>query len=138
MNPSLQHSNDEEPSLLSGLRTSRPSGVHWEVSQLPESTPNAKPLSDDAIACACAQGDSTAIAELFDRYERTLARYVCRHVPSEADVEDIVQATFVNVVRGISRFDGRSLVSTWLLGIATNVIKHHLRSKVRRQRFERC
>ena len=138
MNSSLQHLNVDDPSPLSGLRTSRPPGVHWDVSQLPESTPKAKHRSDDAIACACAQGDSSAIAELFDRYERTLARFVCRHVPSEADVEDIVQATFVNVVRGISRFDGRSLVSTWLLGIAANVIKHHLRSKVRRQRFERC
>lgn len=138
MNPSLQHFNEHESPPPSAVRTSRPSEVQWDVIRMPESTPKVEPLSDDAIASACAQGDSSAIAELFDRYERALARFVCRQVPSEADVEDIVQATFVNVVRGISRFDGRSLVSTWLLGIAANVIKHHLRSKARRQRFERC
>lgn len=82
-------------------------------------------------------GDSTAVAALFDCHERTVTRFVCRRVPSEMDAEDIVQATFMHVLKGYSRFDGRSTVSTWLLGIAANVIKHHRRSRLRRQRFER-
>jgi len=93
--------------------------------------------SENTLTPAIANDDATAIATLFDRHERTVTRFVCRHVPSLEDVEDIVQATFVSALRGYSRFDGHSMVTTWLLGIAANVIKHHLRSKLRRQRLER-
>lgn len=127
-----QITNEHEAAPVSGVRVTPWAAIH------------ARPLldvhdtqsSDAAIAAACALGDMAAIAELFDRHAPTLTRFVYRHVPSKADVEDIVQATFVKVLRGISSFDGRSMVSTWLLGIAANVIKHHRRSKARRQRFE--
>jgi len=95
-------------------------------------------MSDEAIALACAHGDAAAIAELFDRHERTVSRFVYRMIAADDEVQDIVQATFVQVLQGISTFDGRSMVSTWLLGIAANLVRHHLRSKVRRRRFEQC
>ena len=97
-----------------------------------------EPMSDEAIALACASGDPAAIAELFDRHERTVSRFVYRLLPLDHEVQDIVQATFVEVLRGISRFDGRSKVSTWLLGIAANIVRHHLRARGRRRRFEHC
>jgi RNA polymerase sigma-70 factor (ECF subfamily) len=78
-----------------------------------------------------------AFAALFENYEQTLFRFVYRRVPCASDVEDIVQATFVRALRGCSSFDGRSTILTWLLGIAANVVRHHVRSKVRRQRLER-
>jgi len=59
-------------------------------------------------------------------------------IQNDDEVEDIVQATFVVVLRGRSTFDARSLVSTWLLGIACNIVRHHVRSKMRRRRFETC
>jgi RNA polymerase sigma-70 factor (ECF subfamily) len=39
----------------------------------------------------------------------------------------------MEVARGASRFDGRSAVCTWLLGIATNAVRHHFRSASRRR-----
>jgi len=82
-----------------------------------------------------AEGGS--FADWFSRHERTLTRFIYRQVPCTMDVEDILQVTFVRAMRGYARFDGRSAISTWLLGIAANVIRHHVRSKARRQRLER-
>ncbi|MEJ7733328.1 MAG: RNA polymerase sigma factor [Polyangiaceae bacterium] len=89
--------------------------------------------SDDAVAFACTSGDAAAVAELFDRFHARISRYLARSIGDCADVDDLLQATFLEVARGRSRFDGRSMVSTWLLGIATNVLRHHLRSLSRRR-----
>jgi RNA polymerase sigma-70 factor, ECF subfamily len=91
------------------------------------------PWSDDAVAHACLSGDPAAVAELFDRFHLRVTRYLTRAIGNTADVEDLLQATFLEVARGASRFDGRSSVSTWLLGIATNALRHHLRSSSRRR-----
>ena len=89
--------------------------------------------SDEAVAHACVSGDPGAVAELFDRFHARVARFLSRAIGDCADVEDLMQATFLEIARGKSSFDGRSSVSTWLLGIATNIARHHLRSVARRR-----
>ena len=93
-----------------------------------------EPLSDEAVAYACATGDETAIATLFDRFGERVARYVWKLVDSN-DVDDIVQSTFLVIARCSAKYDGRAAVTTWLFGIATNVVRHHRRSTRRRQRL---
>jgi len=137
MNSGLsQIANEEEAVPVSGIRAAIPCLDPWDLTERQHLSYDYDSEGGAAVASAYAIGDTPAIAELFDRHAATVTRFVCRHVQSRADVEDIVQATFVKVVRGISSFDGRSMVSTWLLGIAANVIKHHQRSRARRQRFE--
>lgn len=92
-------------------------------------------LTDEAIARACGAGDAAAIGQLFDRFQRPVARYVHRSIGGGPDVEDLVQATFVEVARGGTIYDGRASVLTWLFAIATNVVRHHRRSKARRTRL---
>ncbi len=94
--------------------------------------------SDEAVAHACASRDPVAISELFDRFRPRVARYLSRAVGASAEVEDLVQITFLEVAQGKARFDGNSAVATWLLGIATNVARHHLRSRTRRFRLLRA
>lgn len=100
----------------------------------PAAQPDA-PLSDEAIARACAAGDATAIAELFDRFQSPVTRYVSRLVGGGADVEDLVQSTFLEIARGTAAYDGRASVRTWLFAIATNIVRHHRRSTARRFRL---
>ncbi len=92
-------------------------------------------LSDEAVALACGSGDPEAIAELYDRFERSVTRYVSRHLRDLSDCEDVVQATFVEIARGRARFQQHSSAKTWVFGIATNVIRHHLRSASRRRKL---
>ncbi len=137
MNSALsQITNEEEEAPVSGICAAIPCLEPSVLTHGQQLSYSYDSEADAALASACAVRDAPAIAELFDRHAATVTRFVCRHVQSRADVEDIVQATFVQVVRGISSFDGRSMASTWLLGIAANIIKHHRRSKARRQRFE--
>jgi RNA polymerase sigma-70 factor (ECF subfamily) len=49
------------------------------------------------------------------------------------DVDDLVQATFIDVYRGAATFCGRSAVVTWILGIAVNNVRRHIRSEIRRR-----
>jgi len=94
---------------------------------------DATVMSDEAIALACASGDPAAIGELFQRFRRPVARYIHRLVGGGPDVEDLVQATFMELARGRSNYDvDRARVSTWLFGIATNIVRHHRRAAGRR------
>src|SRR5205814_1678289 len=51
-----------------------------------------------------------------------------------ADLDDLVQAVFMEVARAARRFNGRSTPRTWIFGIAVNVARHHVRGAVRRRR----
>jgi RNA polymerase sigma-70 factor (ECF subfamily) len=90
-------------------------------------------LSDETLVVRCAD-DNSALEELFrrhgDRVHRVLARlaHVERH-----DLEDLVQATFVGLRHSASRFDSRSAVTTWIIGIALNVARHAVRGQVRQR-----
>jgi len=93
-------------------------------------------LSDPALALACAGGDAAAIAALFDRFQRRVAGYVARLCGGGPDVEDLVQATFVEVARGAATYQAaRGGVATWLFSVATNVVRHHRRATSRRLRL---
>lgn len=89
--------------------------------------------SDEAVALACKSGDPEAVAELFDRFHERVTRYLSRVVSARADVEDLVQSTFLEIAKGNAHFSGRSSVRSWLFGIATNVARHHFRSQTRRK-----
>lgn len=89
--------------------------------------------SDEAVALACRSGDPEAVAELFDRFHEQVTRYLSRIVSASADVEDLVQTTFLEIAKGNAHFRGRSSVRSWLFGIATNVVRHHFRAQTRRK-----
>jgi RNA polymerase sigma-70 factor (ECF subfamily) len=89
--------------------------------------------SDEAVALACKSGDPEAVAELFDRFHERVMRYLSRVVSASADVEDLVQTTFLEIAKGNAHFSGRSSVRSWLFGIATNVARHHFRAQTRRK-----
>ena len=106
-----------------------------KVLRLPRRPGPEPDLSDEALAAAAATGDRAAVGALFDRFQPLVTRYLARVIGGGPEVEDLVQATFVVVAKGRSSFDGRSKASTWLLGIATNVARHHRRAIRRRHRL---
>lgn len=92
-------------------------------------------LSDESLALACAAGDPAALAELFDRHQPAVTRYLSQLVRTPADVEDLLQTTFLQVAKGGAVYQARASVRSWLLGIATNMVRHHLRARARRSRL---
>jgi RNA polymerase sigma-70 factor (ECF subfamily) len=68
-------------------------------------------------------GDEGAFAELVSRYNSSLLRVARLFVPTAALAEDVVQETWLGVVKGIDRFEGRSSLKTWIFRILTNTAK---------------
>lgn len=91
-------------------------------------------MSDEALLAACAVGDAPALGALFDRHRAAVHRYISRLAGTGArDIDDLVQQTFVAVPRTAPKFGGRSSVRTWIFGIASNVVRHHVRAEIRRR-----
>ena len=65
-------------------------------------------------------GDEEAFVTLLSRYQGSMLRLARSMVASEAIAEEVVQDTWLGVVRGIERFEGRSSFRTWLFAILVN------------------
>jgi RNA polymerase sigma-70 factor, ECF subfamily len=79
------------------------------------------PPDDDAELVARLQaGDERAFVTLVERYHTPLLRLASTFVPNAAVAEEVVQDTWLGVVRGIDRFEGRSSLKTWLFRILVN------------------
>ncbi len=65
-------------------------------------------------------GDEVAFVQLVERYQGRLLRLARSLVPSSAVAEEVVQDTWMAVVKGIERFEGRSSLKTWLFHILVN------------------
>ena len=78
------------------------------------------------------RGDKVAFEMLFTKYQRRVSRLVARFVRSEAEVEDIVQESFIKAYRALASFRGDSAFYTWLYRIAVNTAKNHLVSASKR------
>jgi RNA polymerase sigma-70 factor (ECF subfamily) len=65
-------------------------------------------------------GDEEAFVMLVGRYQQPMLRLARSMVPSQAVAEEAVQDTWMGVVRGIKRFEGRSSFKTWLFRILVN------------------
>jgi len=65
-------------------------------------------------------GDETAFVELVRRYQPRLLRVAEATVHSRAVAEEVCQETWLAVVRGLGRFEGRSSFRTWLFHILVN------------------
>jgi RNA polymerase sigma-70 factor (ECF subfamily) len=69
------------------------------------------------------EGDESAFVELIDRYGATMLRVAQMYVRDRATAEEVVQETWLAVLNGIDRFEGRSSLKTWLFRILTNRAK---------------
>lgn len=68
-------------------------------------------------------GDEAAFTELVDAYGPMLMRLAVMHVPSRAVAEEVVQETWLAVLNGIDRFEGRSSLKTWITSILLNTAR---------------
>ena len=75
--------------------------------------------------------DEQAFEQLIRMYQAALLRVALMYVSSRAIAEDVVQETWVAVLNGIDRFEGRSSLRTWIFRIVAN------RAKTRGQREAR-
>jgi RNA polymerase sigma-70 factor (ECF subfamily) len=74
--------------------------------------------SDESLLERVAEGDRLAMRALYARHNLKVYRFVLRFVGDASKAEDVVSEVFFDVWRQAGRFEGRSQVTTWILGIA--------------------
>ncbi len=62
-------------------------------------------------------GDEAAFASLVDRHHNSLLRMAMAHVSDRSVAEEVVQDTWIGVLEGLDRFQGRSSLKTWIFSI---------------------
>ncbi len=77
-------------------------------------------MDDAALVERMRGGDEDAFAELVRRYQPRLLRLAESTVGSGAVAQEVTQDTWIAVMRGIDRFEGRSSFKTWLFRILMN------------------
>lgn len=69
---------------------------------------------------ALKSGDRSEFARMVELYSKQIYTLALRILGNQHDAEDVLQETFLKAYKGISAFEGRSSLSTWLYRIATN------------------
>jgi RNA polymerase sigma-70 factor, ECF subfamily len=81
------------------------------------SLPDAE-ISDRALVKSIVEGDKVALRALYLRYRVRIYRYAARLTGADLTAHEVVNDVFVAIWRDARRFEGKSLVSAWLQGIA--------------------
>lgn len=92
--------------------------------------------TDDELIAEIRQGKAEALETLVSRYETRVYNLSYKMLGNKQDAEDVLQDTFLNVVRSLDSFKSRSSFSTWLYRVATNAALTKLRQRSRRDKSE--
>jgi RNA polymerase sigma-70 factor, ECF subfamily len=88
-------------------------------------------VNEDQLITALKGQDPGAVQELVNAYGDRLLRSAFALCGNETDAQDIVQDTFLQAIRSVHRFQGRSTIYTWLHAILINLIRHYHRDRKR-------
>ncbi len=86
---------------------------------------------DDAVLRRLRDGDERVFSALVDRWSGLMLRLARSHVESRAIAEEVVQDAWLTVLRSLDRFEGRSSLRTWVLGIVVNLARSRARAERR-------
>ena len=76
-----------------------------------------------ALVAALRRGDGAAFAALIDQHSAMMLRVARMYVSSDAVAEEVVQETWIGVLNGIERFEGRASLRTWIYRILMNIAR---------------
>jgi len=93
---------------------------------------SVKKLTDSQIFAAVARGNSEAYDVLVEGHQRPVYAYLRARLLEPADADDLCQEVFLRGYTNAKRFGGDGTARAWLIGIARNVLREHLRRVKRR------
>jgi RNA polymerase sigma-70 factor (ECF subfamily) len=76
--------------------------------------------SDEETLAALRRGDERVFVELVEQHHALMLRVASRYVRNPAVAEEVVQETWLGVLNGLRRFEGRASLKTWIFRILTN------------------
>jgi RNA polymerase sigma-70 factor (ECF subfamily) len=78
---------------------------------------------ESGLIAALREGDEVIFAQLVDQYTPAMLRVARSYAPTHQIAEEAVQETWIALLKGISRFEGRSSLRTWLFAVLINIAK---------------
>ena len=72
---------------------------------------------------------------LVQEHGTRLQRFIVKHIGNATEAEDLAQQAFLEAVKGFDSFQGQAQLSTWLYGIAMNLVRNYL-SRAPHRRYE--
>ena len=94
------------------------------------------PVSEPDLVETCRRGERAALQTVFRAHAPYLERLLARVIGPSADIEDVLQATFLGAITAFPRFRGEAQVRTWLARIAIRIAHERLRRAEHRRRGE--
>jgi RNA polymerase sigma-70 factor (ECF subfamily) len=88
-------------------------------------------VNDEQLVAVLKAQDPAAVQELLDLHGSRLLRSAYLLCGNETEAQDFVQETFLQAIRSVHRFQGRSAVYTWLHAILLNVVRQAHRDNAR-------
>jgi len=86
-------------------------------------------VGDAELVARSIAGDSLAFGTLYERYGQRVLRFAISRLGDVEEARDVVQETFVEALRGLSRYRGDAPVWSWLAGIAHHRICARYRAR---------
>ncbi len=86
-------------------------------------------MTENDLVKLAKDGNRNALAELVSRYSDKIYNLALRILRNKEDAEDVLQETFLQVIRKLDTFNERSTFFTWIYRIATNTSLMKLRKK---------
>lgn len=82
------------------------------------------------------QGSKEAFSKIVRCFEQDVRGYLSRYSRRSEVIDDLAQEVFITAYKDLNRFDGRSPLGAWLMGIARHRALHYLRGESRRMKRE--
>jgi len=89
---------------------------------------------EDALISRLQRGEPAAVAEVYDAHHGAVRAFAKRLLGDSATAEDLVHEVFVSLPQASRNFRGDSSLRTFLISIAVNHARHHVRAAQRRRR----
>ncbi len=105
---------------------------HSQLQAMPlRDLPLLEDVPDEELVLLHYEGRPDAFRELYHRYEKRLSRFILRRTGNPERADDVLQETWVRVVRHLDWFDTQRKFSTWIFTITANLCKNELRNRAR-------
>lgn len=88
-------------------------------------------LDDDAVIDAIRRGDERVFDEIVEQWSGIMLRVALSHLDRREIAEEVVQDAWLTVLRSLDRFERRSTLRTWILGIVVNLARSRARAERR-------
>lgn len=94
------------------------------------------PVPADGEGQGWDSGEEYLLRDLVREHATRLQRFIIKHIGNTTEAEDLAQQAFVEAARSYRSFRGESQLSSWLYGIALNLVRNYLsRAPERRHDF---